>query len=80
MVRKTVVAVVRRILSSREILVDQANWLNQGQIHISTPVRDVSTNNDWSAVRVWYIPGDTYGTRHYPAHGFIYPDRETAVR
>ena len=73
-------AVVTAILNSREVLVDQANWLNRGQIHISTPVRDVSKNNDWSAVRVWYIPGDTYGVRTYAAHGFIYPDQVTATR
>jgi len=71
-------AVVTAILNSREVLVDQANWLNRGQIHISAPVRDVSANNDWSAVRVWYIPGDTYGTRTYTAHGFIYPERLAA--
>ncbi len=73
-------AVVTGVLNSREILVDQANWLNQGQIHISTPVRDVSANNDWSAVRVWYIPGDIYGVRSYAAHGFIYPERLSASR
>ncbi len=71
-------AVVTAILNSREVLVDQANWLNRGQIHISAPVRDVSANNDWSAVRVWYIPGDTYGVRTYAAHGFIYPERLSA--
>jgi hypothetical protein len=73
-------AVVTAILNSREVLVDQANWLNQGAIHISTPVRDVSKNNDWSAVRVWYTPGKTYGARTYAAHGFIYPDQVTAAR
>ena len=73
-------AVVTAILNNREVLVDQANWLNQGQIHISTPVRDVSANNDWSAVRVWYIPGDTYGTRTYAAHGFIYSESAAASR
>ena len=61
-------AVVKQIIDSREILVDQANWLNRGQIHLSTSVRDVSANNDWSAVRVWYTPGRTYGTRTYRAH------------
>ena len=73
-------AVVTAMLNSREILVDQANWLNQGEIHISTPVRDVSAKNEWSAVRVWYIPGDTYGSRTYAAHGFIYPERLAASR
>ncbi len=71
-------AVVAEILNSREIVVHQANWLNRGQIHRNTPVRDVSKNNDWSVVRVWYTPGQTYGSRHYPAYGFIYPnDDET---
>jgi murein L,D-transpeptidase YcbB/YkuD len=45
-------AVVSRVLNSRKILADHANWLNRGQIHQSTPVRDVSPNNNWSAVRV----------------------------
>ncbi len=73
-------SVVTAILSSREILVDQANWLNKGQIQISVPVRDVSKNNDWSAVRVWYIPGDIYGTRTYTTRGFIYPERLKAAK
>lgn len=73
-------AVVTAILNSREILVDQANWLNRGQIQVSIPVRDVSKNNDWSAVRVWYIPGETYGVRTYAANGFIYPEQLSAAR
>ena len=72
-------AVVKQIIDSREILVDQANWLNRGRIYLSTPVSDVSANNDWSAVRVWYTPGRTYGTRTYRAHGFIYPERPIAA-
>ena len=67
------IAVVTRILGRREIIVDHANWLNRGRLHLGTPVRDVSANNDWSAVRVWYTPGNQYGVRSYPAHGFIYP-------
>ncbi len=72
-------AVVTDILSDREILVDQANWLNRGQVHLNIPVRDVSANNDWSAVRVWYTPGNTYGARTYPVQGFIYPERSMAA-
>ncbi len=68
------VAVVTGIINDRKILVDQANWLNRGRIHLSTPVIDVSATNDWSAVRVWYTPGNTYGARTYAAHGFIYPE------
>jgi surface antigen len=68
------VAVVTRILNDREIVVEHANWLNRGRIHISTPVRDVSKANDWSKVRVWYTPGRRYGAGIYPTRGFILPD------
>ncbi len=72
-------AVVTRILSSREIIIDHANWLNRGRLHLGTPVRDVSANNDWSAVRVWYTPRKKYGVRSYPAHGFVYPEPPVAA-
>lgn len=72
-------AVVTAILNRREIVVRHANWLNRGQIHIDTPVIDVSGGNDWSAVRVWYTPGATYGARTYPASGFIHPQRLAAA-
>lgn len=68
------VAVVTKILNEREILVDHANWLNNEQIHLATPVIDVSPANDWSAIRVWYTPGNQYGAHVYPVAGFIYPD------
>ena len=67
-------AVVAEVRSSREIVVHQANWLNGGRIHRYTPVRDVSANNDWSEVRVWYTPGRVYGSRNYATYGFIYPN------
>ena len=73
-------AVVSAIVSDREILTHHANWLNQGRIHIDTPVRDVSPGNDWSAVRVWYTPGKVLGKSTYPAYGFIYPQVETAAQ
>ena len=66
-------AYVASVLNEREILVHQANWLNRGRIHRYTPVRDVSKNNDWSVVQVWYTPGQRYGTGRYPTYGFIYP-------
>lgn len=65
------VAVVRKILSDREIVVDHANWLNSGEISLDNPVMDVSDDNDWSKVRVWYAPGGHYGGRVYEVRGFI---------
>lgn len=71
--RRGHVAVVRRVESSRVILVDHANWLNGGEISVNVPVLDVSPANDWSEVRVWHIPGGHWGGRIYRADGFIHP-------
>jgi surface antigen len=68
------VGVVNRILNEREILLDHANWLNNRKIHLATPVIDVSPENDWSAIRVWYSPGSQFGANVYPTEGFIYSD------
>lgn len=73
------VAVVSRVVSDRVILASHANWLNQGRIHENTPVRDVSERGDWTAVRVWYTPGQAWGARVYPTHGFIYPSSRVAA-
>lgn len=67
------VAVVAAILSAREILVDHANWANDGAIHLSAPMRDVSEGGDWSAVRVWHMASGQLGARIYPVRGFILP-------
>lgn len=67
------VAVVTHIDSSRVIRVDQANWLNGGEISRGVPVIDVSPNNDWTEVRIWHIPGGQWGARVYRADGFIHP-------
>ena len=67
------VAVVRAQLSSREIRVDHANWLGDGAIYLGDPVWDVSTNNDWSAVKVWNVKTGAWGVRIYPVQGFIGP-------
>jgi len=73
------VAVVTQVVSTRVILVDQANWLNRGEISTNVPVVDVSPNNDWSEVRVWYIPNSQWGARIYQARGFIHPFLMTAA-
>jgi len=73
------VAVVRRVISPREVLVEQANWGTRsdggrGKVTSGDRVIDVSTKNDWTDVRVWYAPVNDFG-RANPAYGFIYaPD------
>lgn len=78
------VSVVRRIASSRIVLVDHANWAphrtaGRGQVTESVPVIDVSRNNDWSEVRVWYRPSNEYGSRVYKTQGFVYRPNASVV-
>ncbi len=72
------VAVVKRVISDREIVIDHANWLNDGRVYLDQPVKDVSPRNDWSAVKVWYAPGGQYGARTYAVQGFILPQMSYA--
>jgi surface antigen len=73
------VAVVRKVVSNREIRVDHANWLNDGAVYLNDPVADVSRDNDWSQVRIWNIPGNAWGVRVYPVQGFIGPGATPAA-
>lgn len=66
------VSVVRAVLGSRRIVVEQANW-EPGRIDHASPVIDVSAANDWSLVRVWWRPTRSIGRTMYPAYGFILP-------
>ncbi len=66
------IATVSEIVNARMVRIDHANWV-RGEIHRGSLVKDVSAGNDWSRVRVWYPPTDTFGTTIYPVYGFIYP-------
>jgi len=66
------VAVVRRIVDARHVLLDHANWSRRGAIERGVPAEDVSARGDWSAVRVWFGPIGALGSRTSPAFGFIY--------
>lgn len=66
------VSVVRRVVSGDTILVDQANWA-PGSIDNAVPVKDISSEHDWSMVRVWWSPGAVMGLRPNPTYGFIIP-------
>lgn len=63
------VGVVSKVLSDREILVDQANW-ERNRVTQDTLVVDVSAKGDWSQVKVANSAG-TLG-RVNPVNGFIY--------
>ena len=65
------VAVVSQVLSSRRVLLTHANWVPN---HVNQDVLsiDVSPNNDWSQVKVWWPPLRQMGAGAYPAYGFIH--------
>jgi hypothetical protein len=69
------VGVVSAVISQREIRLDHANWLGDGAIYIGDPVVDVSSDNDWSEVRVWNPRTDAWGLKTYLVEGFIGPDQ-----
>jgi hypothetical protein len=68
------VAVVSKILSSREILVTQANWV-RNRVTEDQPVIDISPHNDWTMVQVWWPPSGQMGITAFPAHGFVLAER-----
>jgi hypothetical protein len=68
------VSVVTRVVSARQVLVTQANWVHH-RISQDQPVVDVSPGNDWSEVRVWWPPVDQMGITDYAVRGFILPAR-----
>lgn len=77
------VAVVSRVVSTREIRVDHANWASgsaRGRVAQDQPVMDVSVGNDWSQIRVWYPRLNDYGNTVFAAHGFILPRMDLAAR
>jgi len=74
------VAVVTRVVNGREILVDHANWASgasRGRIATDQRVVDVSANNDWSLVRVWYPAIDALGNTAFPVRGFVHGQAQT---
>ena len=77
------VAMVSKIVSDREVLIDHSNWSTidgrRGHVERGARVIDVSANGDWSEVRVWYAPVKGIGTSSYPLYGFIYNDADKSA-
>ncbi|MEO5937396.1 MAG: CHAP domain-containing protein [Sphingomonas sp.] len=75
------VAVVSRVVDGRVLMLTHANWSRQngerGHAEQDVTVYDVSRDNDWSEVRVWYRDNDGLGSTTYRVNGFIYPYRKT---
>jgi surface antigen len=73
------VAMVSKVVNDREVLLTHANWSHPGQIERNVRAVDVSPNNDWSQVKVWYAPSDGLGSSVYPVNGFIYADSDSSA-
>jgi CHAP domain len=73
------VAVVSRVVDSRTILIDHANWggpgIRRGTVMRNVRVVDASDRNDWTAVRVQVGWDSAALGRTYPTYGFIYNRR-----
>jgi len=69
------IAIVSELVDERTIRINHANWAPRGglrgRVDTDVAVQDISDNNDWSAVRVWYEKADNFG-RPYPIAGFVY--------
>lgn len=69
------VAVVSRVVNSRLIEIDHANWggpgISRGSVMQGVDVIDVSSSNDWTQVRVQVGHSNAQFGREYPTHGFI---------
>jgi hypothetical protein len=74
------VAVVSKVLDSRHVLLNHANWTGHGDIQRAALAVDVSEAGDWSAVRVWHSGTGTLGIRTNPTYGFIYGDHGSETR
>lgn len=70
------VAVVSRVVESRVVMLTHANWSRRdgrrGHAEQDVTLFDVSPENDWSAVKVWFRDTDGLGGTIYPVAGFIY--------
>jgi len=70
------VAMVSKVIDERTVLLRHANWSpidgRRGNVELDVRAVDVSPDNDWSEVRVWYAPIGDLGTTHWPVNGFIY--------
>ena len=70
------VAMISKIIDERTVLLRHANWSfiagRRGHVELDVRAVDVSRQNDWSEVRVWYVPLGDLGTTRWPINGFIY--------
>lgn len=67
------VSLVSKVLDRRTVEVDHS-WLDGRGLRRGMRVIDVSSRNDWSAVRVWHEPSGQLGMHIYPTYGFILPE------
>src|SRR6516164_9240036 len=65
------VAVVAKVVSGNEVIVDHANWY-RGRVNRGMSVIDTSPGHDWTSVAVVDLGSGKPGS-DYPTYGFVYP-------
>lgn len=70
------VAVISQVVDSRVAMVTHANWSRmngeRGHAEQDVTLTDVSRDNDWSVVKVWFRDNAGLGGSVFPTYGFIY--------
>ena len=70
------VAVVSRVVEDRVVMLTHANWSRvdgaRGHAEQDVTLFDVSRDNDWSEVKVWFRDSNGLGSTTYDVRGFIY--------
>ena len=74
------VAMVSKVVSDREVLLNHANWSRRGKVEQGVRAVDVSERGDWSRVKIWFAGNGDLGTTSFPAYGFIYGDASLAPK
>ena len=74
------VAVVERVLNSREIEVTHVNWgqdqWSRRKVYRGMLAQDISPKNDWSRIQFWSPEAEGFG-RTYIGSGFVYEKRNS---
>ena len=74
---------VSRVVEKRVVMLTHANWSRfngeRGHAEQDVTLYDVSPDNDWSEVKVWFRDSDGLGSTVYPVAGFIYGEGRPAA-
>lgn len=79
------VAYVTKLVSSKEILVNHANWNRDtgkadGTIWTNVRVQDVSEKGNWTKVKIEYGNKGAFGSTPFATYGFVVPKSQLTLK